>query len=158
MTNKTYEIKGTVKDHKGESFKYEVYKTYRASSETYYYTFALYDDLEEIGSFEFEVGSDGEYASTYDSYLNVPFRGRGLYQEILLKAKDYFHQIGLKGIVSKGKSRSYDATTAWDHVKGARKEADNPEYRGKKLMNYYLESEGSKTNIITRFNDFKNNI
>lgn len=145
MTNRPYISKEVIKDAAGNEFDLELYKRYNASSETTRYEYSLYDKDDDqvipdvIGSFEFFVGDNDEYAMTDDVYLDVNYRHHNLYRIILDHAKNYFKSIGLKGVMSKGRSRSEDATRSWEKIK-TRQEESPEAYNGRKYVDFYLES------------------
>lgn len=146
MTKKPYISKEIIKDAVGNEFDLEVYKRYSPSSETTRYEYALYDRDDDqtipdvIGSFEFFVEDGDEYAKADDVYLDANYRHHNLYRIILDHAKNFFKSIGLKGVMSKGRSRSDDATRSWEKIKTRQEEA--PEiYNGHKYIDFYLESK-----------------
>mgnify|MGYP003513824588 FL=1 len=145
------------------NFFLELYKRYSPSSGATRYEYALKDaDQDEglpgqVGTFEFLVPDDNsDYAIADDVYLEPPYRNQNLYRTILSHAKDFFKSIGLKGVMSKGRSRSSDATKSWEKIK-TRKEESPEIYNGHKFVDMYLENNNSSKRIMT-FNQFKNNI
>jgi len=136
---------GTISDKDGNEFTVDLYKRYLDSAEATRFTYALEDDGEHIGDFEFLVNDDEEWAIADDIYLDPKYRHHHLYMIILDKARTYFQDIGLKGVMSKGRSRSEDATHTWKKIKTG--EETEEIYNGHKYINYFIECEGPMKHI-----------
>ena len=62
-----------------------------------------------------ESHKDG-YHSVFNSHIEEPHRGKGIYQHMLKLAAQHAKSLGSKGILSEGNQRSSAASRAWDKV------------------------------------------
>jgi hypothetical protein len=151
MTNRPYIAQEHIKDSMGNTFDLRLYKRYLPSNEATRYEYSLLDPdndnvvPEQIGSFEFLVNKNDDYAIADEVYLDVNYRGHNLYRIILDHAKKFFKSIGLKGIMSKGSSRSEDATRSWEKIKT--RQEQSPKTYGTTFTDFFLERKTEMKHI-----------
>lgn len=97
-------------------FRVEVSKFFEPEAETTDYSLRVMDPagklVGKIDSYAAACAAGG-WASVSSAIITKPYRGRGIYPEMLVALRDVVQKDGCKGIFSGSGNRSADATKSW---------------------------------------------